>query len=211
MNGLCKGQWNVVWTTVCKTVHPLLSDRFLSCLVCLWRWCILWTNGWMGQDPTWYGGRPRPRRHCIRWRPKEAQQPVLVCKCLQFCEMMVLHIHHKYNDHVTYMNKFMGHVYKKKSAAVKKNQRRRTIDPYNSGFVWHRVSSEQWVTRFSPSASTNAPSSVVNCSVDTSSNKWCCCFDASCLIESFCHLVSQWPKRNFVWICLLLALWHNSR
>jgi len=27
----------------------------------------LWQNGWMDQDETWYGGRPRPRRHCLRW------------------------------------------------------------------------------------------------------------------------------------------------
>jgi len=25
-------------------------------------------NGWMHKAGTWYGGRPRPRRHCIRWR-----------------------------------------------------------------------------------------------------------------------------------------------
>ena len=23
----------------------------------------------MDHDTTWYGGRPRPRRHCVRWRP----------------------------------------------------------------------------------------------------------------------------------------------
>jgi len=23
----------------------------------------------MDQDATWYGGRPRLRRHCVRWRP----------------------------------------------------------------------------------------------------------------------------------------------
>jgi len=28
--------------------------------------CLLWPNGWMHQDTTWYGGRPRPRRHCLR-------------------------------------------------------------------------------------------------------------------------------------------------
>ena len=27
--------------TVCKTVHPMLSDRCLSVLSCLWRWCIV--------------------------------------------------------------------------------------------------------------------------------------------------------------------------
>ena len=29
--------------------------------------CLLWPNGWMDQGATWYGGKPRPRRHCIRW------------------------------------------------------------------------------------------------------------------------------------------------
>ena len=29
--------------------------------------CLLWPNGWMDQDATCYGGRPRPRRHCVRW------------------------------------------------------------------------------------------------------------------------------------------------
>jgi len=27
---------------------------------------LLWRNGWVDQDVTWYGGRPRPRRHCVR-------------------------------------------------------------------------------------------------------------------------------------------------
>jgi len=30
---------------------------------------VLWPNGWMDQDATWYGGRPRPRRYCVRWEP----------------------------------------------------------------------------------------------------------------------------------------------
>jgi len=25
--------------------------------------------GWMDQDVTWYGGRPRPKRHCVTWGP----------------------------------------------------------------------------------------------------------------------------------------------
>jgi len=29
--------------------------------------CLLWPNGWMNQDTTWYAGRPQPRRHCVRW------------------------------------------------------------------------------------------------------------------------------------------------
>ena len=27
-------------------------------------------NGCIDQDATWYGGRPRPRRHCVRWGPR---------------------------------------------------------------------------------------------------------------------------------------------
>jgi len=30
---------------------------------------LLWPNGCMDQDTTWYGGRPRPWRHCIIWGP----------------------------------------------------------------------------------------------------------------------------------------------
>jgi len=30
---------------------------------------VLWPNGWMDQDETWHGGRPRPRPQCVRWRP----------------------------------------------------------------------------------------------------------------------------------------------
>jgi len=31
--------------------------------------CLLWSNGWMEQDTTWYGVRPRPRRQCARLGP----------------------------------------------------------------------------------------------------------------------------------------------
>jgi len=27
---------------------------------------LLWPNGWMDEDATWYGGRPQPRPHCVR-------------------------------------------------------------------------------------------------------------------------------------------------
>ena len=30
---------------------------------------VLWPNRWMDQDATWYGGKPPPRRHCVRWQP----------------------------------------------------------------------------------------------------------------------------------------------
>jgi len=29
--------------------------------------CLLWPNGWMGEDDTWYGGKPGHRRRCVRW------------------------------------------------------------------------------------------------------------------------------------------------
>ena len=30
---------------------------------------VLWTNGWLHQYATWYGGRPQPRGLCVRWGP----------------------------------------------------------------------------------------------------------------------------------------------
>ena len=35
---------------------------------------LLWANGWMHQDGTWYGGRPQPRRLCVRWGPSCPQK-----------------------------------------------------------------------------------------------------------------------------------------
>jgi len=44
---------------------------------------LLSPNGWMHQDATWYGGRPKPRRLCVRCgpsfpSPKGAQPPIFV-------------------------------------------------------------------------------------------------------------------------------------
>ena len=40
---------------------------------------LLWLNGWMHQDATQYGGRPQPRRVCVRWGhsplPKKGAEP----------------------------------------------------------------------------------------------------------------------------------------
>ena len=30
---------------------------------------LLWPNGCMDQDATWYGGKPQFARHCVRWGP----------------------------------------------------------------------------------------------------------------------------------------------
>jgi len=36
--------------------------------------CLLWLNGWVDQDATWYGDRPLPKRHCVRWEPRSPPQ-----------------------------------------------------------------------------------------------------------------------------------------
>ena len=45
-----------------------LCYRTVVCLSCLSVTLVgvLWPNGWMDQDATWYAARPRPRRHCVR-------------------------------------------------------------------------------------------------------------------------------------------------
>jgi len=37
---------------------------------------LLWPNGWMRQDATWYGGRPRLSRLCVRWGSSYPQKKV---------------------------------------------------------------------------------------------------------------------------------------
>jgi len=36
--------------------------------------CLLWPNGSINQDSIWYGGRPWPRPHCVRWGPSYPTQ-----------------------------------------------------------------------------------------------------------------------------------------
>ena len=31
--------------------------------------CLLWPNGWLDQDATWYRDKPPPKQHCVRWGP----------------------------------------------------------------------------------------------------------------------------------------------
>ena len=46
---------------------------------------LLWPNGCMDQDATWYGGRPQPRRPCVRWGPSspypKGAQPLIFGQC----------------------------------------------------------------------------------------------------------------------------------
>jgi len=48
--------------------------------------CLLWPNGWMDQDATWYGGKRRLRRCCVRWGhsspPLKWAQPPVFGSCL---------------------------------------------------------------------------------------------------------------------------------
>ena len=47
--------------------------------------CLLWPNGCMYQDITWYSGRPQSRRHCVRWGPSspshKGTQPPRLSSC----------------------------------------------------------------------------------------------------------------------------------
>jgi len=36
---------------------------------------ILWPHGWMDEDATWYGSRPRTRPHCVRLGPSSPHLP----------------------------------------------------------------------------------------------------------------------------------------
>jgi len=36
--------------------------------------CLLWPDGSMERDATWYERRPRPWRHCFRWGPAPSQK-----------------------------------------------------------------------------------------------------------------------------------------
>jgi len=56
------------WPSAC------LGDRYKQRFVLCYRTVdypvynvgVLWPNGWIDQDATWYGGRPRSGRHCVR-------------------------------------------------------------------------------------------------------------------------------------------------
>jgi len=39
----------------------------LACVRIIRGPCLFWPNGWMDQDKTWIGDRPRPWPHCVRW------------------------------------------------------------------------------------------------------------------------------------------------
>jgi len=60
------------WATICKPTCRILSD---CCLSVLSRMSVtLVANGSIDQGTTWYGGWPRPRRHCVRWDPAPSME-----------------------------------------------------------------------------------------------------------------------------------------
>ena len=47
--------------------------------------CLLWPNCWMDQNASWYGGKRRLRRRCVRWGsqlPLKGAQPSVFGSCL---------------------------------------------------------------------------------------------------------------------------------
>ena len=50
--------------------------------------CLLWPNGWMDEDATWYGSRPRPRPYCVRTgtqlSPRKGHSTPLFGPCLSW-------------------------------------------------------------------------------------------------------------------------------
>jgi len=53
-----------------KGHSSLPHSKFMGACVRIIRGpCLLWPNASMDQDAAWYGGRPRPRPHCVRWEP----------------------------------------------------------------------------------------------------------------------------------------------
>jgi len=64
-----------------KTVSPMLSDRCISSVLSVCDVGVLWPNGWMDQDATWYGGGPDPGHIVLDWDlapPKRGTPPVII-------------------------------------------------------------------------------------------------------------------------------------
>ena len=74
--------YRTVVLSVCLSV--CLSDSLSVCEV-----GVLWPNGYMDQDETWRGGRPRP--HCVRWRPSPPPKKK-EDTALQFSALCLLHV-----------------------------------------------------------------------------------------------------------------------
>jgi len=54
-------------TEVCLGPGDIVLDADPAAQPPIFSQCLLWPNDWMHQYTAWYGGKPRPRRHCVRW------------------------------------------------------------------------------------------------------------------------------------------------
>ena len=65
---------------------PLSKKGACSISPLIFSLCLLWPNGWMHQDATWYDGRPQPGQHCVRRGPSstpmQGAQPPSFGPCL---------------------------------------------------------------------------------------------------------------------------------
>ena len=65
-------RWALVQATLCQMVHPAPFPKRGRSPSPIFGLFLLWPNGWMHQSATWYGGRPQPRRLCVRWGPRSS-------------------------------------------------------------------------------------------------------------------------------------------
>jgi len=61
---------------------------------------LLQPNGWMDQDATWYGGRPQPRRLCVRWGPRSTLLGLSPGDCVLAPPKFLAHVYYSYCDFV---------------------------------------------------------------------------------------------------------------
>jgi len=60
------------WTTVTSNGLPYDTGHFSCLSVC--NIGILWPNGYMDYDATWYRDGPRPWKHWVRWGPSSSTE-----------------------------------------------------------------------------------------------------------------------------------------
>jgi len=71
--------------------------------------CLLWANGWMDQDATWYEGTLRPMPHCITWgssSPQKGAQSPIFGPCLLWpngrpSQLLLSTCHHSFREECT--------------------------------------------------------------------------------------------------------------
>ena len=77
------GPSHIIWAN-CYCKH--FDNKVLIFLRGEWHPTLLWPNGWMDEDATWYGSRPPRRPHCIRRVPSAPRKahsiPPLLDPCL---------------------------------------------------------------------------------------------------------------------------------